>query len=72
VLFECATIVEVVVKCLAGVVDEDVEGLDSLEGCLNLGSIGHVEGQRSDALIRVGQARVGVHPLRASPEGLLD
>ena len=73
-LFERGTIAEVIVVRHAGVVDEDVERLDALDGCLNLRGVGHVQGQGRDAPIRVGQglARTGVHPLRASPQGFLD
>ena len=67
-LFDYGTIAEVIVKRYTGVVDEDVERLDALDRCLNLCSVGHVQGHGRDALVRVGQglARTGVHPLRAS------
>ena len=74
VLVECGTIAQVVVQRHAGVVDEDIERLDPGDSCLDLRRVGHVQGQRRDAPIRVGQglARTGVHPPRASPQGLLD
>ena len=40
----------------------------------DLRRVGHVQGQRRDPPIRVGQrlARTGIHPLRAPPQGFLD
>jgi hypothetical protein len=74
VAFECGTITEVVVKCQAGVIDEEIERPDSSGRRLYLCRAGHVQGQRRDAAIRVGQglARAGVHPLRASAQGFPD
>jgi hypothetical protein len=74
VLFERGTIAQVIVKRHAGVIDEDIERLDSLDSCLSLRRVGHVQGQGRDAPIQVGQglARTGIHPLRASPQGFLD
>jgi hypothetical protein len=71
---ECATMAEVVVKRDAGVIDEDVERLEALNSRPSLHRVGHVQGQGRDAVIRVGRwlARTGIHPLRASPQGLLD
>src|SRR5216684_531432 len=73
-LLERGAIAEVVVKRDAGVVDEDVERLDSPGRGLNLRRAGHVQGQRRDAPVRVGQglARTGIDPARASPQGFLD
>jgi hypothetical protein len=73
-LFERGPVAEVVVQRHAGVVDEDVERSDCSGRGLNLRGVGHVQGQRRDAGIRVGQrlARAGVDPLRAAPEGFAD
>jgi len=45
-----------------------------LNGGLNLRCVGHVKRQVRDALIWVGKwpAVAGIHPIRASPQGLLD
>jgi hypothetical protein len=74
VLLDGGTIAQVIGERDAGVVDEDVERCDSFHGLLNLRCVGHVQDQGSDARIRVTQrlARRGIHPLRASPQGLLD
>ena len=45
---------EIVVQAHAGIVDEDVERLDFLDGRLNLRRVGHVQGQRRDTTICVG------------------
>jgi hypothetical protein len=73
VLFERSTISQVIETRHAGVIDEDRERFDSLDSFLNLRSVGHVQGQRRDATIRVGQglARTGIHSLRASPQCFL-
>ncbi len=72
--FEHGTIAEVIKMPQAGVVHEDVERLDLPGRCLNLRRAGHVQGQRRDAPVRVGQglARTGIHPPRASPQRFLD
>ena len=49
--FERGTIAQVIVKRQAGVIDEDIERLDSLDSCLNLRRVGHVQGQGRDATI---------------------
>jgi hypothetical protein len=69
-----STIAQVIGKPDAGVVDQDIESFDLADGCLNLRRFGHVQGQRRDPPIRVDQrpARTGIHPPRASPEGILD
>src|SRR5205823_7184251 len=72
--FERGTIAQVVVERDAGVVDEDIERFDVLDGCLNLRRIGDVEGQRRDPRIRVNQGlpRTGIDPSGATEQGLLD
>jgi hypothetical protein len=74
VLFKRGTFAEVIEERQAGVVDEHVERLDTLDRCLSLRSVGHVQGQGRDPPILVHQrlARTGVRPLRASPQRLLD
>jgi hypothetical protein len=74
VLFDHVEIAEIVVDGDAGIVDEDVEGVDVV-GCLpDLLNVGHVQRQRRDAPVQVGEgvARTGIHSLRASPQGFLD
>ncbi len=73
-LFECGAIAQVIVERQAGVIDEDIERFNSLDGCLNLRRVGHVQGYGRDAPIQVGQglARSGIHALRASPQGFCD
>ena len=63
-LLERAAIAEVVVERHAGVVDEDVERLDPLDRGLDLRRVGHVEDQRRDAPVAMGDrpAGAGVHP----------
>ena len=72
--FEGVTIAEVGIEPDAGVVDEDVEGLDSLDCGTDLRRVGHVQVQRRHAPIGVGQrlTRSGVHTVRASPQSFLD
>ena len=74
VLFDRGTIAQVIEKPDAGVVDQDIERFDALDRRLDLPRVGHVQSERCDALIRVDQrpARSGVHPSRASPQGVLD
>ena len=74
VLIEHGTITQVIKKRNSGVVDEDIKRLDLIGSCPNLRRVGHVQGQGRDAPVRVGQrlARAGIHPLRASGEGLGD
>jgi len=52
--FEHGPIAQVVVERHAGVIDEDVERVDFIDGSLDLRSVGHVQGQGCDAPIRVG------------------
>jgi hypothetical protein len=67
-------IAQIVVESDAGIVDENVERFNSVDSCLNLLGISHVQGQGPDAPIYVGQglARTGLYPLRTSPQGFLD
>src|SRR5262249_51355330 len=71
---ECGAIAEVIAKRQAGIVDEEIERLDLLDGSLNLRRVRHVQRQRRDAPVRVGQglARTRIYPLRTSPEGFVD
>ena len=72
--FERGTIGQVIEKRNSGVIDEDIERFDSLDSCLSLRGVGHVQRQGRDARIWVGQRlpRTGIHPLRASPQSFLD
>jgi hypothetical protein len=40
--FDRGTIAQVIVKRQPGVIDEDIERFDSLDGSLNMRSVGHV------------------------------
>ena len=72
--FEHGPIAQVVVERHAGVIDEDVERVDFIDGSLDLRSVGHVQGQGCDAPIPVGQglARAGIYPFRTSVQRFLD
>ena len=67
-------IAQVVVEGDAGVVDENVEGLDRSTARLDLRRVGHVQDQGRDPLVMVGKrpAGAGVHPACASPQRFLD
>jgi hypothetical protein len=69
-----SAIAKIIVKVHAGVVDQDVERFDAPDSSLNLDRVGHVEGQGSEALIRMceGLARTGMHALRASLQRFLN
>ena len=71
---ERRTVAQVIVERDAGIVDEEIEGFDLVDGSLDLRHVGHVQGQGRDALVGVGQrhASTGIHALRASPQGFLD
>src|SRR4029077_1793605 len=74
VLSDCVEIAQIVVESDAGIVDENVERFNSLDSCLNLLGVSHVQGQGPDAPIYVGQglARTGIYPPRTSPQGFLN
>ena len=74
VAFEHGTIAQVVVERDASVVDEDVERADYPGSFLDLRRAGHVQGQRGDALVWVGQrhTRAGIHPLRVPAKRFFD
>jgi hypothetical protein len=72
--FERGAIAEVVLERNTGIVDEDIESVDSLDGCPNLRRIGNVQRQGRDAAISMGKglARAGIDPLRPSRQSLLN
>jgi hypothetical protein len=74
VLLQHGTIAQVVVDGQPRVVHEDVEGLDALDGRLDLRRLGDVEHERCHAFVGCGQrpARARVDAGRTSPERLLD
>jgi hypothetical protein len=74
VSFEHGAIAQVVVKCHAGVVNEDVERFHAIDRRLDLRRAGHVERDRRDARVRMdeGPAGAGENSLRASAECFLD
>ena len=74
VLFERGTVAEVIVKRQAGVIDEDVEGPHALGSRLRLRRAGHVQNQRRDPPVGMGQRLpgAGIHPLHATLQGFLD
>ena len=63
-MFDCDQVAQVVKGLDAGVVDEDVERSGLLGSGPDLRRVGHVQGDRSDALTGAGQglARARVHP----------
>ena len=74
VSFDDVRIAQVVVNRDPGVVDEDVEAVDSLDCPVDLRSVGHIEREGRDAAVGNAKraAASGKHPLRASSEGLVD
>src|SRR5262249_46348597 len=72
VLFDDTQIAQVVVDGDAGVVDEDVEGVDRFDRPLDLRRIGYVEREGRDAVIGESgwTAASGKHLLRSSSKGL--
>src|SRR5262249_27604256 len=74
VALEYVPVAQVVVERDAGVVDQDVEGVDALGGRLDLRRAGYVQGNRRDPRVRVGggPARACVHALCAPAEGFGD
>ena len=72
--FERGVIAEVGLERYAGIVDEDIESADFLDGGPNLCCIGDVQHQRRNAPVgvRQGLARAGIDPFRASAQSLLD
>ena len=51
VLLKRGNIAEVIEERQAGVINEEIERLDALDGCLDLLCVRHVQGQGRDALI---------------------
>ena len=69
-LLERCPVAEVVIEPDAGVVYEQVQPVDQLDGRLDLGPIGDVEGEGDDPLVGVdyGLAGAGVDASGAAPE----
>lgn len=69
--FDYIEITQIVVDGDAGIVDEDVQGVDFGGRSLDLRNTGHVQRQGSDMPVKVGEdvARSGIHSFRASPQG---
>src|SRR5260370_23721306 len=65
---------EIVVVIDAGIVDEDVEGVDPFGCALDLRSVGDVERQGRHAVVDDwhGAARSRIYPLRPSSQCLID
>ena len=68
VSFDPGAIAQIIAKVHSGILDQDVEICDALDGSLNLLRAGHVQDYRCDALIRMGEglARTRLHAFRAS------
>jgi hypothetical protein len=73
-LFDDLEIAQIVVESNPGVVDEDIECVDVVDGLSDLRNIGHVQRQGRYALIRMLQwpASTGIHPVRPALERLID
>jgi hypothetical protein len=73
VLFDHGRIAEIVGEYHPGVVDQNVQRLHALDSRSNLCRIGHIQGHRRDAPIRMGQGLpgTGVDASRAPAQGFL-
>ena len=74
VLFDRGRVAEVVIVLYAGIVDEHVERLHSVDGSGDLSRVGDIERQGNDAIVRVGDgaAGTGVDPAGAPSESFFD